>query len=167
MRQANILVEKDGAVRIAGLGDASILSHAMTRVVEGGTHTDRLPRHTPRFTWLRKSPNLTDSTHPTKAGDMYAFGVVAWEVRTDSFVRKYSVSSLGIGSHGATALLRDGRGRGNVLDAERDEATATGPPRNLGPSVVHDRTVLAQHTLKAHVSWRGGQPLGNGITTHI
>jgi hypothetical protein len=31
------------------------------------------------------SPNATDATHPTKASDMYAFGVMTFEVREDTF----------------------------------------------------------------------------------
>ena len=110
---------------------------------------------------------MGDSTHLTKANDMYAFGVVAWEVQMGQFVWYYSVYSLDTGSHRATTFLRDDRGRSNALDAEWGQTTATKPPRNLGPSVVYDRAVLAQSTLKAHVSRRGDQPLGNGITTHI
>lgn len=50
MRQANILIDKDGIARIGGLGNACIL------------------------------PDVTEPACPTKADDMYAFGFVAWEV---------------------------------------------------------------------------------------
>ena len=36
---------------------------------------------------------------------MYNFGIVAWEVRTDSFVRGRSVRSLEIGSDGAISMF--------------------------------------------------------------
>lgn len=80
--QANILVGEEGTVRIAGLGNASILSHP---TVEGKAGTDRLSRgNAPEMAWPGVPPNLTDPTRPTKVSDMYAFGVVAWEVRTSS-----------------------------------------------------------------------------------
>ena len=64
-------------------------------------------------------PGTTGTAHPTKASDMYAFGVMTWEVRTDSFVRYYSICSLGVGSHGTTTVLRDDGDCGDVFDAER------------------------------------------------
>lgn len=36
---------------------------------------------------------------------MYNFGIIAWEVRTDSFVRGLSVRSLEIGSDGVTPVF--------------------------------------------------------------
>ena len=89
MSQANILVDKDGAPRIAGLGNASILPHSTVRTVEFRASAERLPSsRVPVLTWPVESPNRTDPAPPTKASDMHAFGVIAWEVRTDSFVRR-------------------------------------------------------------------------------
>lgn len=93
MFQANILVDKDGAAWIAGLGNTSILPHSTARTVrEGRTSTDRLPHsRTPEPTWPGRSPNLTDPTQPTKADDVCAFGAMAWEVQTESLVQNCSV----------------------------------------------------------------------------
>jgi len=61
----------------------------MTCAVEGGISADRLSRsRAPESTWPGVPPGLAESTYPTKAGDMYAFGVVTWEVLSDSFVRR-------------------------------------------------------------------------------
>ena len=59
-----------------------------------------------------------DSSLPTKANDIYNFGILAWEVRTDP---PYGVAfrSLETGSHGTTPVLRDGRDRSNIFDAKR------------------------------------------------
>ena len=54
--------------------------------------TDRPFGHgSPELAWPRTSPNTIDV--PTKAGDMYAFGGLAYEVRTDFFPWYYSVRS--------------------------------------------------------------------------
>lgn len=62
--QANILVDKDGTARIAGLGNASVFLKS------------------------------TESTCPTEVGDIYAFGVVAWEVLIGSFVWHHQFAHL-------------------------------------------------------------------------
>jgi hypothetical protein len=49
---------------------------------------------------------------------MYDFGVIAFEVRTDSLYGVV-VRSFVTGSHGATPVLRDGQGYSSVFDAER------------------------------------------------
>lgn len=107
MCKTNILVDSDGTAQIAGLGNASILPHSiLAGTVESNARSDRLSRaHAPELICPRALPNLTEPTRPTKASDMYAFGVMAWEVRVDSFVRCRSVSSLETGSHGETAFL--------------------------------------------------------------
>lgn len=70
------MVGKDGVVHIAGLGNASSAGLAAR------TSTNRLSRgHARELTWPGTSQNPTEPTRPTKASDMYAFGVVAWEVR--------------------------------------------------------------------------------------
>lgn len=56
------------------------------------------------MTGLGESQNATDHTYSTKDGDMYAFGVMTWEVWTDSFARCYSTHLLGAGSHGAATI---------------------------------------------------------------
>lgn len=104
MSQVNILVDKDGSPKIAGLGSASFLPHSAGW--EGGTSGDRLFRgRAPEITWLEVPPGMNDSTYPTKASDMYAFGVMVWEVRIASFVRRYSVHSIDAGPHGPTTIL--------------------------------------------------------------
>ena len=72
MFQVNILVDKNGTAWIAGLGNVSTLPHPTTRTVEGRT---------------------------TKARDIYAFGVMAYEVKMDLFVQHYN-HSLETGFHG-------------------------------------------------------------------
>jgi len=84
--KANILVDKEGTVRIAGLGNAIVLPHSTTYPLEGRTNTDRLScGRAPELTWPGVSQSVADPIHPTKASDMYGFGVVAWEVRIAPF----------------------------------------------------------------------------------
>lgn len=71
--QTNVLVDADGRIRIAGFGTASIPSTIP------GADVDRVSHGA--------APESTDlhcfgfvGTESTKADDIYAFGVVAWEV---------------------------------------------------------------------------------------
>ena len=106
MRQANILVDKDDTIWIGGLANALILPHPTARTVEGRTSTDQLSRScAPELTWPGAPPNLDDPTYPTKASDMYGFGIMAWEVRAGSFGWYHSACSPLTGSHRATAVL--------------------------------------------------------------
>jgi serine/threonine protein kinase len=143
--QANILVDENGTALIAGLGSASVLSHSAGPTAEGRTSAGRLSRS--------DAPEVVrGSSLPTKASDMYAFGVMTWEVRVDLFVWNCSVCSFETGSHWATPVLRDDRDRSNVLDGERGQAIAVGPPRNRGSNLGYGRTVLAHRALEAGVS---------------
>ena len=101
----------------------------------------------------------------TKTSDMYAFGVVAWEVWADLFACYCSACSFEIGPHRATPVLRDDRDRSDVLDGERGQAIAAGPPRDLGSNLEYGRTVLVRHALEAYVDWRGGRTPGSRTAT--
>ncbi|KAF9644639.1 kinase-like protein [Thelephora ganbajun] len=83
VRTANILVHKDGSVRMAGLGNAYILPQSPAWTGESGTSTDRLSRsRAPELVGPGMSQGMSDSTLPTKASDMYSFGVMAFEILT-------------------------------------------------------------------------------------
>ena len=90
MSQTNVLVNKDGTPRLAGLGNAHILSNSTTWMMEGRAGADRT--HAPELTVPGVSSSGTEATHPTKASDMYAFGVMAFEVRIDFSERYFPVS---------------------------------------------------------------------------
>jgi len=71
--QTNVLVDADGHTSLAGLGTASIPS------IVPGTDVDRF--------FHGAAPELIDPQHfqltntgATDASDVYAFGVLAWEV---------------------------------------------------------------------------------------
>ena len=71
--QTNVLVDAGGRARIAGLGAASVQSN------ESGVDVDRF--------FHGAAPELVDpqrfrlvNTGATTASDVYAFGVLAWEV---------------------------------------------------------------------------------------
>lgn len=71
--QTNILVDADGHTRVAGLGAASISPTVL------GIGVDTF--------FLGAAPELSDpqrfrliNTEATTASDVYAFGVLAWEV---------------------------------------------------------------------------------------
>jgi serine/threonine protein kinase len=81
--QTNVLVDKDGVPHLAGLGNAYILPTSTAWTMARRTGTDCT--HGPELTVPGMSPGCADSTHPTKAVDMYAFGVMAFEVWIDSF----------------------------------------------------------------------------------
>lgn len=75
--QGNILVDLDGITRIAGLGSALILGH-----------TTVLPEMSIGWSFRGSAPELMypgefGLSHPqnSKASDIYAFGVLAWEAR--------------------------------------------------------------------------------------
>ena len=143
--QANILVDKKGAALVAGLGSASIPSHSAGRTAEDMTIAGRLSRG--------DAPEVVcGSSLPTRVSDMYAFGVMVWEVRVDSFTRHCSVCLFETGPHQATSVLRHVRDCSNVLDGERGQAIAAGPPRDLGSNLEYGRTVLAHRALEAGVS---------------
>ena len=61
----------------------------------------------PELTVPGISRDATDPAPRTKASDIYAFGVMTFEVWTDTFVRYFSARSLETGSHGATAISGD------------------------------------------------------------
>ena len=83
--QANILVDKDGAPRIGGLGNAFILPNPAARTAEDRMGTNRLScACAPELIVPGTSWDATDPKPRTKASDMYAFGVMAFEVWTDT-----------------------------------------------------------------------------------
>jgi len=70
--------------------------------------TNRLSRAcAPELTAPGASWDITDPKPRTKASDMYAFGVMTFEVRTDTSGRYFSARSLETGSHGTTAIFGD------------------------------------------------------------
>ena len=85
MSWPNILVDKDGTPHISGLGNVYIHPHSAAWAVEDVAGTDRLFRSR-AVAGLGLSPNVTDSTQPTETGDMYSFGVLAFEVRKNAFI---------------------------------------------------------------------------------
>ena len=119
--QANILVDNDGIPHIAGLGNAHILPHSTPWALKDGAVVDQLSYDSPpELTWSGTFSNLTDV--PTKAYNMYAFGVMAYEVRADSLWH-CSTHSLKTAPHGKDPILWDDGNRGKPLDVERIETT--------------------------------------------
>jgi len=92
--QANILIDKDGASRIGGLGNAFTLPNPAAQIVEGRMGTNRLSRAcAPELTVPGASRDVTDPKPRTKASDMYAFGVMTFEVWTDTSGRYFLTHS--------------------------------------------------------------------------
>jgi hypothetical protein len=70
-----------------GLGNVSILSHSTPWSLEGGISAGRVPRScAPESISPKQQEGAPDPSLPAKTNDMYGFGVIAWEVRTGSFV---------------------------------------------------------------------------------
>jgi len=97
------LVDKDGTPRIGGLGNAFILSNPEAGIV-GGRIDLRLYSCILPPEFLLAGGEEYDPTHRTKASDMYAFGIMIFEVRADIFVWYLSAHSLESGSHRAAAI---------------------------------------------------------------
>jgi len=163
--QANILVDKDGTPRIAGFGNGHILPRSA-----GKTASTRTERHfrnrTPEPTRPGISLHVINATPPTKSNDVYAFGAVAFEVRTGPFGRYCSVRSLCADTYGATtSVLRVARNRGKILGAERPQTITTRPC--LGPSLASDSELLEPSGVKAHANRGGGCSLGGGAKSGL
>lgn len=90
MSQANVLVDKEGAPHLAGLGNAYIPLHSTIWMLEDRMGTEHA--YAPELTAPETLLDWTDSAHSTKAINMYAFGVMAFEVRI-SF-EQYFIASL-------------------------------------------------------------------------
>ena len=86
--QTNILIDKDGTTHLTGLGNARILPDSPA--VDDGMGTDRT--HAPELATLGMSLGETHTMHTTKASDMYAFGVMAFEVWRDFFEQHFPAS---------------------------------------------------------------------------
>jgi len=106
--QANILVDKGGTPRIGGLGNAFTLLNFPARGVEGRMGINRLScACAPELTAPGASPDVTDSKPRTKASDMYAFGIVTFEVWKDTVAWYCPARSLETGSHGTATIFGD------------------------------------------------------------
>lgn len=123
--QTNILVGSDGRARIAGLGTASIL-RAMP-----GVDVDRsFPGAAPELI----DPQRWGSTDPgaTKASDVYAFAVLAWEVRMESVTsinHSRMERSSPLDFRWATSVLQRERCHGDSFNAQWASTSTTGSPR--------------------------------------
>lgn len=162
MIQANILVDKDGTPRIAGFGSGYILPHSV-----GKTAKMRTERHfrnrTPEPTRPGISPHAINATPPTKSNDVYAFGTVAFEVRTGPFGRYFLVRLLGADTYGATtSVLRVTRNRGKVLGAEWPQTITTRPPRCHKLCLGDDPELLEPSGVEAYANREGSYSFGGG-----
>lgn len=82
-----MLVDKNGGVYLAGLGNAHILPRPVAGAPESSASAGQCSRgHAFELTGPMLPFDTTNPIHPTKASDVYDFGVLAFEVRTE-FVR--------------------------------------------------------------------------------
>ena len=80
-----MLVSNNGGVCLAGFGNAHILPHPVTRMSGSGASAGRRSRgHALELAGPMLPLDTTDPIHPTKANDAFDFGVLAFEVRTES-----------------------------------------------------------------------------------
>lgn len=95
-------MDLNGTARIAGLGSAYILGHATAQ-----------PETKVKEPCRRSAPELMHPEefglsypHTTKASDIYAFGVLAWEVRVSTKFPKSLAGTNSLGFHGTPYLFR-------------------------------------------------------------
>ena len=139
--QRNVLVDSDGVSRLGGLGSAFSLSlPASWSDVESetlfcGIAPELIDPHAFGFVHAR----------PTKATDMFGFGMLAWEVSRILSVSK----SLGVhplvftlGSHRKAPVRKKRGGCSNPLSLPERTTIAACPSGGVGPRVEHDSEVL-------------------------
>ena len=97
-------MDEDGIAHLAGLGNAHILLDSTVTAMGGEMSIDRA--HKPELNGPGVSPGDTDAAHPTKADDMYAFGVMIFEVRFHFSYGIFSLCSLETDSHRTLSVLR-------------------------------------------------------------
>jgi len=96
------LVDLNGTARIAGFGSASFLGH-----------TTAQPEAKSEVPCRGSAPELMHPeefglSHPrtTKASDVYAFGVLAWEARVFTEIHQSLAETTSLGFRGTPYLLR-------------------------------------------------------------
>lgn len=148
--QVNVLVDGDGIPYISGLGSAYIPSHSTLWEARDDAQIDQFSSSgLPGSTWQRMSLAAINVAHPTKAGDIYAFGVMVFEVGMYSFPL-CSVRSLETGPHGTTRISRGERDHSNALDVHWVQATTTWYQRGLGCCLEHHPVLLGPCGTKAY-----------------
>ena len=95
-------MDLSGTARIAGLGSAYVLGYATaqpeTKVKEPCRGSAPELMHPEEFG--------LSHPHTTKASDIYAFGVLAWEVRVFTKRPRSLVGTTSLGFHGTPYLFR-------------------------------------------------------------
>jgi serine/threonine protein kinase len=135
--KANILVDEHGTPHISGLGNVVALPNSEPRPFECMVDFRRLFNSCPpELSGGRTSRNPHPPTPRTKASDMYDFGVMACEVRTDATVGYYSVYSPKTGSYRTIPISRDGleepRGFHTKVQTTRTAGSPRGPRFTAG-----------------------------------
>ena len=94
-------MDTDGTARIAGLGSASILDHttAQLETRTGGSHQGSAPE------LIYPEEFGLSYPHNTKASDIHAFGVLAWEARVFAEFPKLLTRITPLGFHGTRCLF--------------------------------------------------------------
>ena len=136
--QTNILVDAGRHIRIAGLGAATIPS------TTPGVDIDRCFRGaTPEF--IGPQCFGFGGAERTKPNDIYAFGIIAWEVgRAHRIPPDEILDTIEYLSdlRWAGSILRYEQGCGVVLDDEGTPSWPTRPPRTFRSLVESDQGML-------------------------
>lgn len=159
--QTNVLVDSEGVPRIAGLGSASLQSSPLV-------WSEDLHGFSPYSAPELGDPQAFDlpNARTTKASDIYAFGVLACQVKHVSTpILNNLFKTLVVGFCRHSSLSRAPQRRSDLRDARRITPTPAKQSRALRSSLGHDQWLLGSYTIPQNLDRRCGFCPGDRIAS--